>query len=171
MSEDANIIRNAGFAFTCLVFFLGVYLLVVTVTLLIRTLCMKYQVWWPYILKNCLLAFLELLFMIIFYWAVTELRYGSRLPTSSVYFKNLSFGIAILFIVLIIIYTIIRFFFSTIGGIYCMKRILIALVFAFTQEGTYWICFLYAIEVVFFAFRILIEKPFLCRHITTMIVE
>jgi hypothetical protein len=106
---------------------------------------MKYQVWWPQILQNSLIAFLELMLMIIFYWSITQLKFGRNIVTSNLYFNNLSFGIAILFIILIIGYSIGRFFFSLVGGIYCLKRITIAVVFACSQNGSFWVCFIFLI--------------------------
>ncbi len=86
--------------------------------------------WHPRIATNSLIGGLEFLSMAIFYWSVANLLYleGSSKYDSS--FSTTSKSVSIFFICLISIYTIIRWFFHHIGGLYMAKRILLATVLA-----------------------------------------
>ena len=53
---DANIVRNAGFAMSLLLVFLGTYAIITVFCLLIHKYCLKPDVWHPKIAVNSLIA-------------------------------------------------------------------------------------------------------------------
>jgi hypothetical protein len=58
--------------------------------------------------------------------------------------------------VLIIVYTVMRWFFNRLGGLYMSKRILIATILAVSYEDYKMIVPLVILEVVFLVFRYII---------------
>lgn len=75
--------------------------------------------------------------MIIFFFSVTQLLYDDVYPESGSDFHHSNVGASIFFIVIISVYTLIRTYFNSIGGLYMFKRLAIALILvaAYSREG------------------------------------
>jgi hypothetical protein len=132
---DANVIRNAGWAFSLLLVFLAAYAVITVVCWLISTILRKPDVWHPRIAVNSLIGFIEFLSMNIFYWCVANLLYIGSSDTLSKSFHQTSVAVSVLFLVLIIGYTLFRWFFNPLGGLYMSKRILIATILAASYQN------------------------------------
>lgn len=132
---DTNIVRNAGYAFSLLIVFIGAYAFIAISCYIAKNLLQKPDMWHPRIATNSLIGGLQFLSMAIFYWSVANLLYleGSNKYDSS--FSTTSKSVSIFFICLISIYTIIRWFFHHIGGLYMAKRILLATVLAASYQN------------------------------------
>lgn len=127
---DANVIRNAGYAFSLLLVFVGVYALVTMVCWTIANLLRKPDVWHPKIAVSALVGGLEFISMSIFYWSVADVLYSSGADVLNSDFYHTSISVSIFFIVIISLYTLVRWFFHPIGGLYMAKRILLATILA-----------------------------------------
>lgn len=68
--------------------------------------------------------------MSIFYWSVGNLLYSSGADSLNSDFYHTSISVSIFFIVIISLYTLVRWFFHPIGGLYMAKRILLATILA-----------------------------------------
>jgi hypothetical protein len=129
---DANIIRNAGWAFSLLIIFFSAYALITFCCWLLANIFQKKDVWHPRIAINSLIGFVEFLSFTVFFWAVANIHYiGDSHQFDNSFYKT-SRAVSICFIVLISIYTLFRWFFNPLGGLYMSKRILIATILAYT---------------------------------------
>lgn len=132
---DANIVRNAGFAFSLLLVFILAYAIITFACWAIGR-C-KPDVWHPKIAVNSLIGGIEFISMSIFYWACANLQYLTD-PFNNLNgnagFYNTSKSVSIFFICLIAVYTIIRWFFNPLGGLYMAKRILLAAILSATYS-------------------------------------
>ncbi len=70
---------------------------------------------------------------------------------------------AIIFTILICGYTIGRFFFNPIGGLYMLKRVLIAVILPGAFDNLRIMAPLLILEVVFVVLRYVIERPELAK--------
>lgn len=127
---DANMVRNAGWAFSLLLIFIGVYAIITFSCWVLGALCNKPEAWHPKIAVNSLIGFLEFLSFPIFYWAVANLSYIGNSDTLSSSFHGTSKSVSICFIVMIAVYGTIRWFFNPLGGLYMYKRIIVATILA-----------------------------------------
>ena len=118
---DANIIRNAGFAFSLLLIFIAGFTVITLICWILCKLCRKEDAWHPVIAKNALIGGLEFISMSIFYWACANLLYikGADLIDEDYYHR--SKVLSIFFIIGITLYTVIRGFFNPLGGLYMAK--------------------------------------------------
>lgn len=73
--------------------------------------------------------------MAIFYWSVANLLYLDGANKYDSTFSTTSKSVSIFFICLITIYTIARWFFHHIGGLYMAKRILLATTLAASYQN------------------------------------
>jgi hypothetical protein len=76
--------------------------------------------------------------MVIYFFSVTQLLYGkSYYPDGHGSFHSANMAVAIIFISLITVYMVVRFFFNRIGGLYMFKKLSIALILvdAYEAEG------------------------------------
>jgi hypothetical protein len=117
------------------------------------------DVWHPKIAENSLIGGIEFISMSIFYWAVANLMYIGNTPTTNQSFYNASKVVSIFFIVIITIYTLVRWFRSALGGLYMSKRILIAAILAASYLNNKMLAPLAILEAVFCIFRFILEKP------------
>jgi hypothetical protein len=115
--------------------------------------------WHPKIALNSLIAFIEFLSMNIFYWAVAHLLYREGGNSFNLTFYQQSSTVAIFFICIISIYIIFRLFFNALGGIYMLKRCLIAAILAPAYQDLSYIAPLVILECVFVIVRYQYEKP------------
>ena len=72
--------------------------------------------------------------MAIFYWSVANLRYIDGADSLDASFYRTSKSVSIFFIVLIAIYTVVRWVFHPIGGLYMSKRIILATILAASYQ-------------------------------------
>lgn len=74
--------------------------------------------------------------MSICYWSVANLLYidGADATDSDFYYTSRS--VSIFFIVIISLYTVVRWFFHPIGGLYMAKRVLLAAILAASYQKT-----------------------------------
>lgn len=154
---DGNVTRGAGFSFAVLIIFLGGYLLTVAVMAMLKWWFYRPAAWRPHLIVNVLFGMFELLMMNIIFFSVAELRYSDRLPVSSPGYKTTSWGVAIFFIVFYGLYSLGRLWCSRIAGMYCIKRLIFAVIMACVEDNLV-VCALY-IEAAFLLFRLLIERP------------
>ncbi len=97
--------------------------------------------------------------MSIFYWSVANLLYSSGADAINSDFYHTSVSVSIFFIVVIAIYTIVRWVFHPIGGLYMAKRILLATILAASYQKSAMLAPLLVLETVFTIFRYLMEVP------------
>ena len=109
--------------------------------------------------------------MNIMYWAIAHFMYrGQCLNCDPDYHKGSLAG-AIIFTVLICGYTIGRFFFNPIGGLYMFKRVLIAVILPAAFDDLRIIAPLLILELVFVVLRYVIERPELAKEKISILVE
>jgi hypothetical protein len=150
---DANVIRNGGFAFSLLLVFLWCFTIVTLGCWIIKVISGRSDVWYPSIAKNALLGGVEFISMAIFYWSVANLLYISGADSVDLDFYNASRGVSIAFIVVIVCYTVGRWLFNYIGGLYMSKRILIATILAAAYMNNSYLAPLIILETVFTILR------------------
>lgn len=97
--------------------------------------------------------------MSIFYWSVANLLYITGADNTDADFYHTSLSVSIFFIVIISVYTVARWFFHPIGGLYMVKRILLATILAASYEKTSMLAPLLILETVFTIFRYFMEVP------------
>ncbi len=170
-SGDANIVRNAGWAFSLLLVFLAVYGVVTFLCWFIKSICHKPDVWHPRIAINSLIGFVEFISFTIFYWAIANLLYIGDSDLMSPSFYKSSKSVSIFFVVLITLYSLFRWFFNPLGGLYMIKRILIATILAASYTNDKMVAPIVLLEVVFFIFRFILEKPDKKRLIIMIVLE
>jgi len=68
--------------------------------------------------------------MAIFYWSVANILYIKGADVLNSGFYGTSKSVSIFFIVIISVYTLVRWFFNPLGGLYMAKRILLATILA-----------------------------------------
>ena len=78
---------------------------------------------------------------------------------------------AIIFTILICGYTIGRFFFNVIGGLYMFKRVLIAVILPAAFDDLRIMAPLLILELVFVVLRFLVERPELAKEKISILVE
>ena len=74
--------------------------------------------------------------MSIFYWACANVMYISGADSTDADFYNTSKSVSIFFIAIIILYTLGRWFFQPIGGLYMAKRIILDPISAASYQNT-----------------------------------
>lgn len=156
---DANVVRNAGFAFSLLIVFIGAYALVTIFCWVVAHLLKKPDVWHPKIAVNSLVGGLEFISMSIFYWSAANLMYITGADTLNPDFYHTSLSVSVFFIVIISVYTIVRWIFHPIGGLYMAKRILLAVILAASYQQNSMLAPLIILETVFTIFRYFMEVP------------
>ncbi len=169
---DANVIRNGGFAFSLLLTFIGAWLLLVVILLVMQKVLKKEEVFSKIRVGTFLLAGIEFLSMSLTFWSVAHLLYkGSSGEVSDSDFYDSSTGLAIATLVLVGVYSLVRTAWSTLGGIYMLKRILIAIVVAASYREEENVAGILAIEIVFTVLRYLVEEPEGTVEKLTILVE
>jgi hypothetical protein len=73
--------------------------------------------------------------MNIFYWACANIMYINGAENTNADFYNTSKSVSIFFIVIIIVYTLGRWFFQPIGGLYMAKRIILAAILSASYQN------------------------------------
>jgi hypothetical protein len=97
--------------------------------------------------------------MSVFYWSCANLLYINGADSTDADFYNTSRAVSIFFICIITIYTLARWFFHPIGGLYMAKRILLAALLAGSYQNTVMIAPLIILETLFTIFRFFMESP------------
>jgi hypothetical protein len=133
---DSNYFRNAGFSLAWVLIYIAAWCIVAFIVwALIYKLAGKVETWLPRVARQSLAAGFEFFSMNLMFFSVSELAYsyGANQGGFQDYYDR-SRILAIITIVIIGVYTIIRLSFNPIGGIYMLKRCLIAsiLVFAYS---------------------------------------
>jgi hypothetical protein len=168
---DGNFIRNAGFAVSLFLTFLAGWIIINLIVFLLHKLLKKNDIWYTRVAKNTLIAAVELLSMVIFFFSVTQLIYGGDYPEKDRSFHRANFAAAIFFVTAISIYMFVRCFFNLIGGLYMFKRLAVALILVNAYQVEGFLALLIALEVVLLLIRYLIEKPRMLREKVYMLVE
>jgi hypothetical protein len=168
---DANIVRNAGFAFSLLIVFVAAYAFVTIFCWVAAHLMQKPDVWHPKIAVNSLVGGLEFISMSIFYWSVANLLYIDGADSTDPDFYHTSLSVSVFFIVIISVYTVARWIFHPIGGLYMVKRILLATILAASYQKTSMIAPLLILETVFTIFRYFMEMPERSREKYYLVLE
>ncbi len=134
---DGNFIRNAGFAVSLFLTFLAAWTLICLSVYLVSKLSKKKDIWYSRIATNTLIAATELLSMVVFFFSVTQLLYGSAYPENQESFHSGNVAASIFFICGITLYMFFRAYFNPIAGLYMFKRLSIALILvdAYGAEG------------------------------------
>lgn len=158
-TNDANIIRNAGFSLSLLLIFIACYAVVTILVWIIHKCCNKPEMWHPKIAVNSFIAGIEFLSMNIMYWAIAHLLYREGGQYINNDFYTSSSSVAVFFIVLIALYAVIRLLFNPLGGVYMLKRILIAAILAPAYQNQLYLIPLVLLELVFLIVRFLMETP------------
>lgn len=127
---DANFIRNAGWAISLFLIFLGAWGIITFICWMIKSFCYKPDVWHPRIAVNSLIGGGEFLSFPVFYWAVANVMYIGNSDIFDSSYHISSKIVSIIFIVFIILYSIVRWFFNILGGLYMFKRIIVAAILA-----------------------------------------
>jgi hypothetical protein len=79
-------------------------------------------------------------------------------------------ALAITTLCVALVYTVVRMVLCPVGGLYCVKRLVVASVMATTYHNNVSKS-LFAIEPTFMILRILLEKPYKMRDFITMYIE
>lgn len=157
---DGNYFRNAGFSLAWSLIFIAIF---IVATLLVWGLLYKKsgrrEVWYPKVARQALVGGFEFFTMNIIFFSMTQLLYGEGGFEKSTDFYDSSQGLAITSIILILIYSILRMSVNLLGGIYMLKRMIIAIVLAPAYENNLFIIPVLATEVAFSIARYLIENP------------
>jgi hypothetical protein len=128
--------------------------------------------WYPRVAKNSLIAGVELLSMVIFFFSVAHLLYGEDyIPSSESGFHDTNTVFSIIFICLLVVYMIIRFIFNRIGGLYMFKRLSIALILVDAYDNRGYLALLIAFEILFGILRYALERPRLLRDKLYLLAE
>jgi hypothetical protein len=101
--------------------------------------------------------------MNIIYWAIAHFLYRAQCLNCDPNYHRGTLAWAIIFTILICGYTILRFFFNPIGGLYMFKRVLIAVILPAAFDNLRIIAPILILEVVFVVLRYVIEKPELVK--------
>jgi hypothetical protein len=129
---DANFIRNAGFSFSLLLIYVGVFLVVGGLVYLLSRVFRKKEIWYKNVFRLAFFGGVEFFSMNIIYWAIAHLLYRGNCMTEycdkDYYFKNLV--LAGVFIGVLTVYTLIRLWYDKIGGLYMVKRVAISALLA-----------------------------------------
>jgi hypothetical protein len=156
---DANVVRNAGFSMSLLLVFIGCYAVVTLAVWLIYTVFNKTEVWHPKIAVNSLIGGLEFFSMSIFYWSVANLMYIKGADSTDSGFYSTSKSVSIFFIVIICLYTVGRWVFNPLGGLYMAKRILLAAMLPPAYQNNAYLAPVIILETVFTIARYFMEAP------------
>lgn len=98
--------------------------------------------------------------MNIFYWSVANLLYSDQGKTIDEDFYNANRNASIAFIVIFCGYAVIRFCFNRIGGLYMMKKLIIAAILAaavYNKHG--YLAVIIGLETIFTITRFCLERP------------
>lgn len=98
--------------------------------------------------------------MNIFYWSVAHLLYSDDGKRFDEDFYNANNRASVAFIVIFCAYAIIRFFFNRVGGLYMMKKLIIAAILAaavYNHRG--YLAIILGAELVFTVLRFILEQP------------
>ena len=156
---DANLIRNAGWAFSLLLVFLGAWGIITFFCWVLKAVCNKSEAWYPKIAVNSLIAGCEFLSFPIFYWAIANIMYIGNSYDMNPSFYDTSRIVSIVFATGICLYGTIRWFFNVLGGLYMYKRIVVAAILAATHLDDRMLAPLLISEAVFCLVRYIIESP------------
>jgi hypothetical protein len=156
---DANIVRNAGWAFSLFLVFLGAWGIITFICWMLKAVFSKPDAWHPRIAVNSLLGAGEYLAFPVFYWSVANLLYIGSTPNSNQGFYGSSRAVSIFFIVFISLYGTARWFFNVLGGLYMYKRIIVATILAASYMDDKMLAPLCVTEAVFLFCRYIIESP------------
>ena len=100
--------------------------------------------------------------MNIMFWAIAFQIYkgpkSSLIESHSDYFE-FNDAFSIFFICLISLYTVVRFFYNPLGGMYMAKRVLIVAILAPAFDNNIYLLPLMVLELVFMGLRLVIESP------------
>lgn len=137
VSMDGNYFRNAGFSLVWLLIFFAAFLICVFfVKVILHSLCRKIDIWYPETARQAGCAIFEFFSMNLFFFSVAQLRYSGEAWKLNWLYYTKSQALAILTIIVIILYTVIRFiWFNRIGGLYMFKRILLAAILVTAYEN------------------------------------
>ncbi len=97
--------------------------------------------------------------MTIFYWSVANLLYITGADLTNADFYQTSKVVSILLIITYIIYTIVRWVFNPLGGLYMAKRIVLATILAGSYLNYSMLAPLVIMETVFVLLRFVMEAP------------
>lgn len=127
-------------------------------------------VWDPTINSLVFYGFVEVLLMNLFFFSITQLKYGHIEVIADSNFHRASIALAITTLVAALAYVALRIASDPVAGLYCSKRLVIASVLATTYHNNVSKS-LYGIEPCFMFLRILFEKPYELRDILTVYIE
>lgn len=109
--------------------------------------------------------------MSIFYWAVANVTYIGGAEQTNADFAKTSKVVSIFFMAIISIYSLGRWFFHPIGGLYMVKRILLATILAASYEDVRMIAPLVIVEALFTVLRYFMERPEKKREKFYLVIE
>ena len=160
VNVDGNYFRNAGFSLGWLLIYLGSCLLVILLMYFVVFKAMKRtETWYPRIARQAFLGGIEFFSMNLMFFSVTQLHYGSIYPKHNQDYHEASQALAITTIVVLCIYTVVRYLFHKLGGIYMGKRLLLAVFLALSYENTIYLLPVILTEIGFMAARYIFEAP------------
>jgi hypothetical protein len=157
---DANFIRNAGYSLSMLAVFLVAWAIISLIVIIVRKCCHRRDILYPKIIKDSLVSGIEFFAMNIFYWSVAHLLYSDEGRNINEDFYNANNRASVAFIVIFCVYSVIRFYFNKVGGLYMFKKLLIAAILAaavYHKHG--YLAIILGAELVFTAARFLLERP------------
>lgn len=108
---------------------------------------------------NSFLGGLEFFSMNIVYWALVHLQYRGTPAYNYTDFWQSSAAVAIIFLIAICIYSLVRVIFNPLGGLYMFKRVLVAAILSHAYMNNIYLVPLILLETVFLIARYIIEKP------------
>jgi hypothetical protein len=152
--------------------------------MLLKLCCGFVELWFKRIAKMTLFAGFEFVAMNIFYWSVAHLLYNhanlfsgpSTEPPKHTAFRSSCSAASSAWICIYGLYSFLRLWMSRIGGVYMLKRVIVATILAasaYEAEGRYkaFLAPMAVGEAVFMVVRFRVEKPDLKRQRVFIVVE
>ena len=135
VNTDGNYFRNAGFSLGWLLIFVACWCLLTALAWGVGYRFLKRkEVWYPQVAKLTLIGVFEFFSMNLMFFSVTQLAYGYDHSSGHESFFSSSQGMAIFTIIFLIGYTVVRINYEPLGGVFMIKRLLLAIFLAFAFD-------------------------------------
>lgn len=159
VNVDANYFRNAGFSLVWMCVLVSFFAFLAFILWAVSNLAGKKEMWSRTIAVQTITALVEFFSYNLLFFSMTQLYYGADGYFSNQEYFERSQATAIITLVLFSIYTIARFFFNVLGGMYMVKRFLLALVLMGAYNNLNFMIPVLALELIFGGLRLIVEEP------------
>lgn len=160
LNNDGNYFRNAGFSLGWMLIYIAAFGLIAGLVWgVLYKVKGKDEIWFPKMARQALIAGVEFFAMNLWFFSCSQLLYGYQGSNRDIDFFNSSQAMAIVTIIFLTIYTLLRISLNTLGGVYMIKRLLIATILAPAYNDMWFLFPALVLEGVFLIARYVLEAP------------